>query len=106
MSLVIGLLRIVLGIVVLGLTGRIYLEHRLELAGTKNILLDYYGCRFESDPQLLVLGLIVGGLIGVLALCAGLYAVTHWPDRSRDDDERPKTAAPQPKAAAPIDGAT
>jgi hypothetical protein len=116
MSLVIGLLRIVVGIIVLGLTGKIYLEHHFELAGTKNILIDYYGFRFdihwipvsgwyqlECDPRLVVLGLIIGGLIGVLALCAGLHAVSHWPERSREDD-RPKAAAP--KAAASSDGTT
>jgi hypothetical protein len=98
MVLFIGLLRIVVGIAVLGLTGRIYLEHRHELAGTKSILVDLYGYRFESEPQLLVLGIGIGGLIGMLALCAGLYAVTHWPQRSREDD-RPK-AAPRTDSAS------
>jgi hypothetical protein len=101
MSLVIGLLRIVLGIVVLVLTGRVYLEHRLELNGTKDILVDLYGHRFTCDPHLLVLVIGIGGLIGVLALWAGLYAVTHWPEREQEDDP-PKRMAP--KAAAPPDG--
>lgn len=114
MSLVIGLLRIVFGIAVLGLTGRVYLEHRLELTGTKSIFLHHFDCfgyfdyRLESDPQLLVLGLGIAGLIGVLALCAGLYAVTHWPERAREDDH-PKKAAPQaavPPQSTPTDGAT
>jgi hypothetical protein len=101
MSVFIGLLRIVVGIAVLGLAGKVYFEHRLELAGTKDIMVDIVGFRFISNPQLLVLGIGIGGLIGVLALCAGIYGATHWPDRER---ERPKPAAP--KAAAPGDGAT
>jgi len=103
MSVFIGLLRIVVGVVVLGVTGRVYLEHRHELTGTKDILVDFYGYHYISNPQLLVLGIGIGGLIGVLALCAGLYAVTHWPERDSDDD-RPKPAGP--KTAAPSDGAT
>jgi hypothetical protein len=105
MSLVIGLLRIIVGVIALVLTGRVYLEHRLELTGTKDIVVELYGYRFVSDPQLLVLGLIIGGLIGVLALCAGIYAVTHWPSRSRDDDYAKAAKKAPPKAAAPSDGA-
>ncbi len=103
MSVFIGLLRIVVGIAMIGLTGRVYLEHRHELTGTKDIVVDLFSYRFASDPQLLVLGIGIGGLIGLLALCAGLHAVTHWPERERDDD-RPR--APGPKTVAPTDGAT
>jgi hypothetical protein len=102
MRLFIGLLRIVVGIAFLGLSGRVYLEHRHQLAGTRSIHVDFYGHGFESDPQLLVLGIGIGALIGVLALCAGLYAVTHWPESEREDDP-PK--AKGPTAAAPSDGA-
>ncbi len=93
MFLVVGLLRVVLGIAAIGLALLLYLKHRDVMTGNTLIPLDYYDYHYLCAPPLMVVGIVVIALIGVLALSAGLYGITHWPQREPAPTPKPKSGA-------------
>jgi hypothetical protein len=91
MRLISGLLRILLGLGVVGFAGYVYLLHQSELSGDKPIHVSLVGQEIDAEPQAIIVGIGVAGFIGLLLFLAGIVTLLRKP------------AAPAP-AGASTDG--
>jgi multisubunit Na+/H+ antiporter MnhC subunit len=74
-----GLLRILLGLGVMGFALYIYLLHQGELSGDKPTPVSLLGQEIVAEPQEIIIGIAAAGFIGLLLFLAGIVTLLRKP---------------------------
>jgi hypothetical protein len=79
MRLISGLLRILLGLGVMGFAGYIYLINQGELSGDDPVMVSILGHEIGAEPQAIIIGIGAAGFIGLLLFMAGIITLLRKP---------------------------
>jgi hypothetical protein len=79
MRLISGLIRIVTGVVIMGMAMFLYLSNQEQLTGTKEVSVSLFGIEITAMPQEIILGLCFAGAVGIMIELLGVWTLIRKP---------------------------
>jgi hypothetical protein len=97
MRFISGLLRMVLGLGVMGFAAYTYFLHHVALSGDQTVQLTLVGQEISAEPQAIIVGIGAAGLIGLLLFLFGMVTLFRKPAAPAPAGTSPQ--GPQPPAS-------